>query len=144
MASLGEFRRRIGRIADSVEEAGGQALRECSLAIDQTVVMATPVDTGTARSNWQVEVGSAPEGVVGAFAPGEGGSTGAANASAAIAQGQATIAQAKAGDEVHITNNLPYIEPLNQGHSAQAPEGFVEEAIQVGVTAIRGVRFVRS
>ena len=30
---------------------------------------------------------------------------------------------------VHITNNVPYIEALNEGHSPQEAAGFVQRAI---------------
>lgn len=33
------------------------------------------------------------------------------------------------GDVITIENRIPYIERLNQGHSKQAPAGFVEEII---------------
>lgn len=36
----------------------------------------------------------------------------------------------KGGNQVVIENPVPYIEPLNQGHSRQAPAGFVEATIQ--------------
>ena len=39
----------------------------------------------------------------------------------------------KLGDSVYIANGLPYIRRLNDGHSTQQPEGFIEKAIQVGV-----------
>ncbi|MGM0422338.1 MAG: hypothetical protein ACQEQL_04470 [Pseudomonadota bacterium] len=39
----------------------------------------------------------------------------------------------KLGNKVYIANGLPYIRRLNDGHSSQQPEGFIEEAIQVGI-----------
>lgn len=124
---------------DTVVSNSDRLVRKVALAVDGTVVLATPVDTGRARSNWQVELNGPAEGVRDAYAPGEGGSTGGPNAREAIAQGRAAIAQYRGGDNasIHITNNLPYIGRLNEGSSAQAPAGFVESAVQVGVRAVR-------
>ena len=35
---------------------------------------------------------------------------------------------------IYITNNVPYINSLNGGHSQHAPAGFVERAIVKAVT----------
>ena len=37
---------------------------------------------------------------------------------------------AKAGDDWTVSNNVDYIEYLNEGSSEQAPENFVEKAVQ--------------
>jgi hypothetical protein len=37
---------------------------------------------------------------------------------------------------MHITNNLPYIVRLNQGYSAQAPAGYVEQGVLAARRAI--------
>jgi HK97 gp10 family phage protein len=37
---------------------------------------------------------------------------------------------AKAGDDWTVSNNVDYIEYLNEGSSQQAPENFVEKAVQ--------------
>ena len=48
----------------------------------------------------------------------------------AIAEATALVSGVKAGDTVYISNNLEYIQALNEGHSQQAPAGFVEKAVQ--------------
>ncbi len=47
-----------------------------------------------------------------------------------MAQALAEIAGHTAGKEIFISNNVPYIGRLNNGHSAQAPSGFVEMAVR--------------
>lgn len=116
-----------------------------ALAADQAVVLATPVDKGRARSNWLVELDAPARTTVEPYAPGLGGNTGGANAAAAIAQGQATIALYN-GDRntaIAISNNLPYIGRLNEGSSLQAPAGFVEKAVQAAVKQVQGARLLR-
>jgi hypothetical protein len=119
-------------------------VRTAALAIDQAVVLATPVDTGRARANWLVSVDGPAQKEIPAYAPGKGGSTGAANAQAAIQQGQQTVARyTESNKAIHITNNLPYIQRLNEGWSAQAPAKFIEQAIDAGLKAIRKMSLLR-
>jgi hypothetical protein len=139
MPSLRDFAKRMKRHGANVEKNATALVRKCALAIDGAVVMATPVDTGRARSNWQVSLNAPASGQIEAYAPGEAGSTGGANARAALDQGKETISKFDTpGGAIHITNNLPYIGRLNDGHSAQAPAGFVQTAVLVGVSAIKG------
>lgn len=132
-----EFGRKFRRYGVRVERNASALVRKCALAVDTTVVLATPVDEGRARANWQVSIGQPADNVRAPYAAGSRGSTGAENAQAAIEQGKQVIDRHKPGDTVYITNNLDYIGKLNDGHSAQAPAGFVEKAIQTGVQAVR-------
>lgn len=138
MASLRQFAGLIRIIGRRVEQNSDALTRKVALAVDAAVVMATPVDTGRARSNWQVALDVAPEGTREPYSPGEEGSTSGPNAQAAIDQGKQVIGSYTTGKTIHITNNLPYIGRLNDGHSAQAPSGFVEKAVIVGVAAVQG------
>ena len=107
--------------------------------------MGTPVDTGRARSNWIVQVGSAPSGVIEAYAEGSRlGRDESSNAAAALAQGEAAIANyvGGRGQAIHITNNVPYIGRLNEGYSAQAPEYFVETAVMEAVRVVTRGRLI--
>lgn len=124
-------------LASGVEENADRVVRKVALVADQAVVMATPVDTGRARSNWLVGLGTAPQGTVGQHVPGTKGSTGEANAQESISIGRATIGQRRPGQDIHITNNLDYIEDLNRGTSRQAPANFVETAVAQATDAVR-------
>lgn len=136
-----EFNKRMRQMGKNVEENSTKLVRKTALAVDTFVVVETPVDTGRARSNWIVEIGSPATEAIDAYVPGEKGSTGAANVQSALDQGRATIAKAQHGDEIHITSNLDYIQRLNEGWSAQAPAGFVEEAVAVGISVVKGAKF---
>ena len=115
--------------------------RKAALAADQTVVLGTPVDQGTARSNWIVSLDEATSKTQEAYVPLEDGDMSeTGNAEAAIAQGKAVIAAAKPGQDIHLTNNLSYIMSLNEGSSAQAPAAFVEEAVDAGVAAAKRIK----
>lgn len=141
MASLSGFAKIIRQIGAGVEVGAKDTVRRTALAVDQTLVLSTPVDTGRARSNWVVSLSSPAPGTINPYVPGQGGSTGASNAAAAIKQAQAQISGYNGGS-IFITNNLPYIKPLNDGSSAQAPAGFVQAAVQAGIRAVKGARLL--
>ncbi len=141
--SLERFSKNMRRRAKNVPREVNKVKRKTALAIDQTVVVGTPVDTGTARSNWIVSLGTASDEVKEAYSPipeGSGSISETENAQAAIAQGQGVIKDVKSGQDIHITNNVEHIVPLNEGHSAQAPAMFVEEAVDAGVQAVRDAK----
>ena len=121
--SLPQFSQRIRRIARGVETNMNLTAQLVAIAIDQAVVLATPVDTGRARANWQVSVIKAETDVVNGTDPG---------GSATISKGANVISRKRLGQDIFITNNLPYIVPLNEGSSAQAPAMFVERAVAEG------------
>lgn len=98
-----------------------------AMEVHAELVRDTPVDTGWARANWVPNIGSpgnssdAQEGNVG-------------QAGAAAQAGLARLASYRLSQgAVYVTNNVPYIEPLNAGHSLQAPAGFVEAAVERGL-----------
>jgi hypothetical protein len=75
------------------------------------ITLRTPVDTGRARSSWQLSVKN-PSGAVpppGTYA----------------APGPPDVSGITGEEEVWIASNLDYILPLEQGHSGQAPSGMV-------------------
>lgn len=86
----------------------------------------TPVDTGWARANWIPEIGTPFEGTAGTREAAESGNVDVATQQFGIAK----VATAyKLGPPIYITNNVPYIERLNEGSSSQAPAAFVQAAI---------------
>jgi len=139
---LRQFSVRIGKLGGLVQTNAEKTVRKVALSVDAVVVMGTPVDTGRARSNWVAEIGRPARGVVDAHVPGNEGSTEGPNAQIAMALAAATIATYKSGESIHLTNNLPYIGALNEGHSAQAPAGFVQTAVLAGVAQVKGVRLL--
>ena len=133
---------RIRQVGTAVEENAGKLVRMIALSVDTAVVSATPVDTGRARSNWQVEIGNPANSVLPAFVPGQEGDTVGPNTQMALALGTAKIAAYKIGETIHLTNNLSYIAALNNGHSAQAPAGFVQTAVLDGALQIKDAKLL--
>ena len=148
--SLERLSRRMSRRATNLDREVNKVKRLAALAIDQAVVLATPVDTGRARSNWLVSLGDARDDEIEPYDNARSGATylgsdpsrfnETANANAAIEQAKGVIAKSRIGVPIHITNNVPYIQKLNEGHSVQAPVQFVEKAIQDGVLAVKRAR----
>lgn len=135
----------MGSLGAQIAQEADRTVRAAALAADQAVVLATPVDTGRARSNWLVELDAPARTTIEAYAPGSEGSTAGANSNAALSQAQPVIASYD-GDRntgIAISNNLPYIGPLNSGSSRQAPANFVGKAVQAAVRQIQGARFLR-
>ena len=142
--SLDDFAKRLDRIAVRVERNVERAVKDCAGAVLRSVVENTPVDTGYARSNWTPELDRAFEGLFPARVPGEKGSTAEENAAATIEVGTPTIEafDIENNESIHITNNAPHIQPLNDGHSKQAPAGFVQMAVLEGLATVRGAKIV--
>ena len=134
MPSLDQFATRMKQRALEIERGAGKLVRETALVANQAVIAATPVDTGRARANWLASLQNPVEEATDNVDP-SGSETIAANAS--------TIENQKPGESIYLSNNLPYIESLNQGSSAQAPAGFVEQAVQTAVAYVRKKRLLR-
>ena len=104
-----------------------------------SLVEGTPVDVGTARSNWRVSLGNPTRAVIEAYSPGKRLGRGeTANARAAISEGYSRINQLRvgakrgtgeAGSAVYITNSIPYLTKLRAGYSSQQPNDWVLDAL---------------
>lgn len=88
--------------------------------IINTVVPATPIKTGKARSNYIVAIGAPDHSTIRET---DG------NGDVSLQQAASVLRASKPGDSLHMTNNLPYIDMLNNGSSKQAPAGFIQTAI---------------
>ena len=97
-------------------EAITKKKRLIGLKVLRGVVLKTPVDTGRARANWQLSINIPKTDIV--------NSKQKAGAKA-ITDGNRTLKTIKLGEDIYITNNLPYIGVLERGHSKQAPRGMV-------------------
>lgn len=151
MGSLKDFSRRIKTIAATVEKGGPEVARKTAAVVLQTVVMATPVGNtalwseqsrrrarpgyagGRARANWHVSLGHVDFNTTEEHDAGGQATIGAGNDIIKSASNKGDV-------EIHIVNNLPYIVPLNEGHSKQAPAAFVELAVANAVAAIKSMK----
>lgn len=107
---------------------GSKATRKVAMAITQTLVDETPVDTGRTRGNWTVSHGSA-----------SGRTTERVDKPGARTKAAANeaISKFRPGVPMFIENNLEHVSLLNDGTSRQAPRNFVDTAIKAGESAAR-------
>jgi hypothetical protein len=132
MSQNGGTSKRIRAFADSIPERGNDVKKAFAKEFLTAVVPATPVKSGKARSNWMVGVGKKNAATR---------SQVSRSGDVALTQGARIISGAKVGQAIHISNNLPYIQRLNEGWSAQAPAGFIERAYQSAKAMLGRINF---
>lgn len=137
-------RSQLRLVVQALEGFVERIVRKIALDVTANLVRApgeggTPVDTGWARANWVPNIGSpAPAGNQPTTRAGRTSAIGSAQGAQAAGEGAVAGYRVQQGN-VHITNNVPYIVRLNEGHSQQAPAGFVQAAIAKAVTVdLRG------
>lgn len=119
-----------------VEELLRVATKRLTLEAFTRVVARSPVDTGRFRGNWQVGVGTRPDGIVAtATSPGRqpGDAVREPIPASGAETGEALAAVAALNeriDKTYVVNNLPYAEALENGHSGQAPTGMVAVTVE--------------
>ncbi len=119
----------LNKKAKQIEKAASDLAVGTALTIVGDLAIKTPVDTSKAISNWQVDLDKEPGDTIQPHYPGSDGSTFSASAGETLAKAKVILKNKKAGNDIFITNNLPYIRRLNEGYSKQEPAGFVERAI---------------
>ena len=102
-----------------------------TLRIHENLVNATPVDTGWAKGNWVPSKGQPFVEEVG-----REGNPSAARGRQDRGEDQVRTFTLSDG-RLFIVNNVPYIQVLNDGHSQQAPSGFVERAVETAVAEVQ-------
>lgn len=110
----------VTRFRQKALEQANEARQAISLELFSRVVQRTPVDTGRARGNWQASLDS-PESAQIERLDKDGGGT--INSIAGILFGSALA------NVLWLTNNLPYIQRLENGYSQQAPAGMVRTSV---------------
>jgi hypothetical protein len=140
MGDLKEFAERMNELGQNVADNADKLVRDVAMAVDAVVVVSTPIRTGRARANWQPALDQIPTGV--RYPSPLKPPTPDSGAQESIDTARDVISQYKAGQTIHITNNLPYIKKLNEGSSDFAPAGFVEKAVVAAKGVIDGSRSV--
>ena len=114
-----------------VPEMAELATKKVALDVLRGAVLNTPVDTGRARGNWQVSINTPAT-----------TSSGSADKSGtnSLSQGASKINSlpAPTGTTIWITNNVPYIERLENGWSPQKSDGILTPALHEVRTGIFG------
>ncbi len=111
------FELKIGAFGTLVKVEALSFKKKVAFQILEGVVNMTPVDTGRARGNWQVDLGDTP-GTAERPLDRSGTRT--------IQRGGTQIHASQLGDSIWISNPLPYMPLLEFGYSGQAPHGMLQ------------------
>lgn len=117
-ADLDAFARKLGLTKQTVYQ-------RTSLELWNRITQRTPVDTGRARSSWNLAIGSPNPSIPPEMGPGTGKNKKSGTAPMSPSAAFPDISKIDGSTVIYITSNLPYIEALENGHSKQAPVGMV-------------------
>jgi len=107
-------------------------IRRLGLDFLTRLVLKTPVDTGHARANWQVDINTIPKTEIEFSVPGLGpkDSAGAVNLGGKTIKQQTTsFADFKMGTIAYIVNNVNYVRHLEHGTPKMAPFAMRSESV---------------
>lgn len=105
---------RLDQIGDYSEEKLNQLMRVVVFETDAELKARSPVDTGRFRASWAIG-----ENATGNY---DAGNT---RSDAPVGLNY-SIGEEKIGNTYNVHNSLVYAEPLANGHSPQAPAGWVD------------------
>ena len=110
----------IARFAKETGQATEAVFRGTTLDMVSRIIRRTPVQDGFLRGAWQTNINSLDTSI-----PGVADKSG----DATIRNANETIARAKIGDVIYLSNNLPYALAIEDGHSDQRPQGMVKVTV---------------
>lgn len=120
ITNLKQFQRQISGFVKHTKDVSEDDIRKGALGVGlRGLVFKTPIDEGVARGNWNVELNKV-----------DSSTNEDARANDSITKGAPKIERFKLGQTIYFTNALPYIIPLEFGHSAQAPNGMMRLTFQ--------------
>ena len=121
--ALASFNKALDAAMTALPEYANDIKIRTALDLMNRIVQMTPVDTGRARGNWQLTQRSPAADTV----PENSAKVSSSESppSAILMEAEQTASGSQPGDDIWISNNLPYIEVLEEGHSTQAPHGMV-------------------
>lgn len=141
MANLGSFAKDISKFCERTKVKPTLVLRKIAFDIFRGVIKMSPVDTGRFRASWRVSINRVDLSTDNTqyhkklrnketkMFTGKTKTVTKTTVVQATGSGSKVISNAKYGDQIYITNNVPYAVPLEHGHSKQAPGGMVRVTI---------------
>lgn len=94
-------------------------VKKVGFDLSRELILGTPVQDGTARRNWFVSMNKPTQEFID-----EQDKNGGKTVSAAFAE----VSKYRSGDSIYMVNSTPYIKRLEEGWSAQRPNGWVNRA----------------
>lgn len=131
MIDLNISARNIEKAAKHMDLSVDIVTRRIALDLYGRITKKTPVDTGRARANWNLSIGSPDYSIEKTDVKSTGKHK---NKTSPPSTPKPKKPKLKRGDGmriIYITNNLPYISALEYGHSKQAaPHAMVRKSVQ--------------
>ena len=115
-----------GDLTEDVMDAVNAVRRRFAFGVFSRLIspppQGTPRDTNRANNGWDLT----------AVSPGgaDPGPSKKRHTPKRAQESRGEVVRAGVKDPIYITNNVPYIVALNNGHSQQSPTGFVEAAVE--------------
>ena len=128
--NIKQFSLNVENWGEEAKAKGERLVRALILGLYRDVILATPVDTGRARSNWMLSIDTPNRGTVNADDSGAKKNQHSGRSKAMTMVGDAKLRNMGKASRVYISNSLPYIKALEEGHSPQAPNGMLETALK--------------
>ena len=119
MADLKQFNVQLDRFIEKVRLAPALVAKRTAFELFGRIVRKTPVDTGRARGSWTISVNQADRSVLPPAPPGQ-----------VYPPPPIGALDVRINEQIVISNNLPYILELENGHSQQAPVGMAAVSIE--------------
>jgi hypothetical protein len=118
---LGSFNEKVdlAALADKMKTTVADAQKLIGMTLYKEIVAGNPVDTGFSASNWNLSVGAPDYSVSGERDP-----------KATYAPKEPSPPDNPDMEPIFISNGVDYVIFLEEGHSQQAPTGFIQVAIE--------------
>lgn len=110
----------VSKFIEKAKLDTGTVIRKVGADALRSIVEKSPVDTGRFRANWVVSYGPTTQTVLGLDKSGID----------TINSGLRVIQLLNPGDDLWISNSLPYARRLEYGYSGQAPVGMVRITVR--------------
>lgn len=118
---MSQFTLDVNEFVKKAGVRGDDVVRYTHLGMGRRIILRTPVDTGRAQNNWLSKEDFPHTQIL---------SIEDTSPSFALQELEGFAKQVKAGGVIYFTNNLDYIEYLEEGSSQQAPEGMVALTVE--------------
>ncbi len=136
-----QFQADIAALATKIKQAPAVVVKKLAVEAFSSITELTPVDTGRARASWAMSLNAPSDFLPPDLDPKQRSEwkkkKGTKEPIFATAEVDYTVlARVDGKQPLYIVSNLVYIEPLEEGHSAQAPAGMVRitlAALEIGV-----------
>lgn len=126
------FEKEWKKALSDIDKAIDKTMRSTALQLFAVIIKRTPVGNpslwqndppagyvgGSLRANWQATINAPASGVVSST-----------DGAAALNSARSVTARYKVGDDMYLTNNLPYAQRVEDGWSQQRPQGMVRVSV---------------